>query len=276
MRTLLLTRTFAARLGTRDGCALTSAQPTLSHREPTGRGQGEGLDVASSLAVIGLGARNPRARESVLNCFEPPLPPTHLPRACERAYDAPVNLFAPESRRRLLLKPGKERVIANRHPWIFAGAIANESGNADAAVADLVDKDGNVLASGFYSRPSQIRLPALPFRGEALTEELFRARVDAAFARRTFEHGNAARLVSSEGDDLSGLVIDLYDDLAVVEIANRGLDLVRELVVDALRARGVHLIYFKNDIPSRKLEQISMITESLCGGDATAPHVVNG
>ncbi len=155
------------------------------------------------------------------------------------SYDAPVNLFAPESRRRLLLKPGKERVIANRHPWIFAGAIANESGNADAAVADLVDKDGNVLASGFYSQPSQIRLRALTFGGEALTEELFRARIAAAFARRTFEHGNAGRLVSSEGDDLSGLVIDLYDDLAVVEIANRGLELVREIIVDALRARGV-------------------------------------
>ena len=187
-----------------------------------------------------------------------------------------MNLFAPESRRRLLLKPGKERVVANRHPWIFAGAIAKESGNADAAVADLVDSEGKVVASGFYSQHSQIRLRALTFGEEAFTEEVFRARIDTACSRRTFEHGNAARLVNSEGDDLSGLVIDLYDDVAVVEIANHGLELVREIVVDALRARGVRLIYFKNDLPARKLEQLPITDETRGDGAATATIVENG
>lgn len=187
-----------------------------------------------------------------------------------------MSLFDPESRRRLLLKPGKERVIANRHPWIFAGAIAKESGNAEAAVADLVDNDGSVLASGFYSQHSQIRLRALTFGGEEFTEELFRARIDASFARRTFEHGNAARVVNSEGDDLSGLVIDRYDDLAVVEIANHGLELVREVIVDALRARGVRLIYFKNDLPARKLEQLPLADETRGEGAATATIIENG
>jgi 23S rRNA (cytosine1962-C5)-methyltransferase len=188
----------------------------------------------------------------------------------------PVTLFAPETRRRLLLKPGKERVIANRHPWIFAGAIAKESGKAEAAFADLVDNDGKLLASGFYSQHSQIRLRALTFGDEALTEDVFRARIDAAFARRTFEHGNSARLVNSEGDDLSGLVVDLYDDLAVVEIANRGLELVRDVVVDALRAWGVRLVYFKNDIPARTLEHLPLADETRGEGPPTATIVENG
>jgi len=187
-----------------------------------------------------------------------------------------VNLFAPESRRRLTLKPGKERVIANRHPWIFAGAIAKESGNAGAAFADLVDNDGKVLASGLYSPHSQIRLRALTFGDEVLTEELFRARIDAAFGRRTFEHGDSARLVNSEGDDLSGLVIDLYDDLAVVEIANHGLELVRDIIVETLRARGVRLVYFKNDLPARKLEHLPLVDETDGDGVPSTTIIENG
>ena len=73
-----------------------------------------------------------------------------------------MDLFASANRRILTLKPGKQRVIANRHPWIFAGAIAQESGNPEAAIADLVDTSGTLLASGLYSQHSQIRLRARP------------------------------------------------------------------------------------------------------------------
>jgi 23S rRNA (cytosine1962-C5)-methyltransferase len=166
--------------------------------------------------------------------------------------------FAAANRRRLFLKPGKERMVGKRHPWIFAGAIAKDTGNEDASVADLVDSKNNVVASGFYSRHSQIRLRALTF-GEELTEGLVRGRIARALAKRTFAHGNAARLVNSEGDDLSGLIVDRYNDLAVVEIANRGLELLKPLVADALKElRGV---YFKNDIPARKLEQLPLPDE---------------
>ena len=48
-------------------------------------------------------------------------------------------IFLSSNRRRLTLKRGKDRVVSNRHPWIFAGAIAGESGPADAAIGDLGD-----------------------------------------------------------------------------------------------------------------------------------------
>src|SRR5690349_5783553 len=117
--------------------------------------------------------------------------------------------FDPERRRRLVLKRGRERAVANRHPWIFAGAIAQESGPDDAAIADLVDANGIRLASGFHSLHSQIRLRVLTFGEEELTPELLRARIAAAVARRRGlfdEATNAARVVHSEGDELSGLV----------------------------------------------------------------------
>lgn len=188
--------------------------------------------------------------------------------------------FDSSSRRILTLKPGKERVIANRHPWIFAGAIGRESGPADAAVADLVDPRGAHVASGFHSQHSQIRLRALTFGGEALTADVIRARIDAAIARRAPIRGaetNAVRLIHAEGDELSGLVVDLYNDVAVVEIANAGIERIKPLIVDALRERlAARVVYFKNDIPARKLEQLPTEAESIGDGDASTTILENG
>ena len=191
-----------------------------------------------------------------------------------------MNEFDSARRRVLTLKAGRERVVANRHPWIFAGAIGREGGPEDAAIADLVDGSGARVASGFHSRHSQIRLRVLTFGAEELTAELIGARIDAAIARRASirsEQTNAVRLVHAEGDELSGLVIDLYNDVVVVEIANAGLDRIRALIVDALRERlAPRVIYFKNDIPARKLEQLSTEAETIGEGGATAMVVENG
>src|ERR1043166_2393098 len=115
-------------------------------------------------------------------------------------------LFDPTRRRKLVLKRGRERAVANRHPWIFAGAVARESGPDDAAIADLVDERGEVLASGFHSKHSQIRLRALTFANETLDADAIRERIRRSIARRESSDTNAMRLVNAEGDELSGLI----------------------------------------------------------------------
>jgi 23S rRNA (cytosine1962-C5)-methyltransferase len=173
-------------------------------------------------------------------------------------------------RRTLVLKRGRERVVSNRHPWIFAGAIQSETGPEDAAIADLVDSSGSRIASGFYSRRSQIRLRALTFAPEDVTQELIEARIAAAVERRRpiFDgETNAARLIHSEGDELSGLVVDRYDDVLVVEIANRGAEQFRPLIVSKLqRLLSPRLIYFKNDLPTRAIEKLTEVSESVGEG----------
>ena len=159
-----------------------------------------------------------------------------------------------------MLKRGKERVVANRHPWIFAGAIHSERGPEDAAVADLVDGDGKRIASGFYSRHSQIRLRALTFGEEELTPDVIANRITSAIARRASifdDTTNAARVVHAEGDDLSSIIVDRYADVLVVEIANAGAEQVKPLIVETLqRELAPRAIFFKNDIPARVLEQL--------------------
>ncbi len=174
-----------------------------------------------------------------------------------------------ERRRSLVLKRGKERVVANRHPWIFAGAIHSERGPEDAPIGDLVDSDGKRLASGFYSRHSQIRLRALTFGDEELTPQLIATRIASAIARRRTifdETTNAARVVHAEGDELSSLVVDRYDDLLVVEIANRGVEQLKPLIIETLqRELSPRAIYFKNDLSVRALEQLSTEDEGSAG-----------
>jgi 23S rRNA (cytosine1962-C5)-methyltransferase len=168
--------------------------------------------------------------------------------------------------RTLTLKRGKERVIANRHPWIFAGAVQTERGPEDAPIGDLVDTDGTRIASGFYSRSSQIRLRALAFGGASVTPALIAARLSEAIARRRAifdETTNAARLVHAEGDELSSIVVDRYDDMLVVEIANRGAEHFKPLIVETLqRELSPRVVYFKNDLPARRLEGLATVDES--------------
>lgn len=184
-----------------------------------------------------------------------------------------------DRRRTLVLKRGKERVAGNRHPWIFAGAIQSERGPEEAACADLVDASGTHIASGFYSRQSQIRLRALTFGDEPLNAALIERRISDAVARRAplfDELTNAARVIHAEGDDLSSIIADRYGDVLVVEIANRGAEQLKAVIAGALgRALSPRAIHFKNDIPARSLEGLSTTDEVVTAdGNRAEPGVV--
>ncbi len=186
-----------------------------------------------------------------------------------------VDFFEPANRRILTLKPGKERLVANRHPWFFAGAIARESGPEDAAIADLVDPRGRRVASGFHSLHSQIRVRALTFGDEVLSEETVRERMVSSIARRV--GSNATRVINAEGDELSGLTVDRYDDLAVVEIANAGVEQLRPMINDVLRRElALRGIWWKNDIPARHIERLPMESEWTGEGEPSTEIVENG
>jgi len=193
---------------------------------------------------------------------------------------AMTDYFKPDARRILWIRQGRDRLIANRHPWIFTGAIEREDGPPDAAIGDLVDARGMRLASGFYSTHSQIRLRALTFAEEELTPEVIQARIRAAVARRSSLASagtNAMRLVHSEGDELSGVVADRYDDMVVLEITSAGAERIAELIIETLR-REIHprVILRSNDLPSRKHEKLPLESEILGSPPARAMIVENG
>jgi len=165
----------------------------------------------------------------------------------------------------LILKPGKERSLARRHPWIYATAIARVIGTPDAG--DLVEvhaADGRWLAWAAYAPASAIRARCWSFdESDRIDRDWLAARVRDAVARRArlAEHTSAMRLVYGEADLLPGLIVDRYDRQLVVQMQAPGVQAQREVLLDALcEATGCGDIYDRSDGALRTRE--AMVAQS--------------
>ena len=141
---------------------------------------------------------------------------------------------------RVILKPGREKSVRNRHPWLFSGAIERIEGHApNGEVADVCDAGGVWLARGFLNRRSQITVrlfawdAAEEFGPEWLTE---RVRGADAWRQHTLPpETDAYRVVFSESDGVPGLIVDRYRDVLVVQLSTLALQRRKEMVFAALR-----------------------------------------
>jgi len=128
------------------------------------------------------------------------------------------------------------------HPWIFQKMVEKPSARiAPGSVVDVVEKSGNWVARGFYNGHSRITLRVMTTdKDEAIDAAFFTRKIGAAVAfRRDLlqldKVTNAYRVVHSEADSLSGLVIDRFGDTCVVEFYSAGMYKQRTAIMDALR-----------------------------------------
>ena len=142
---------------------------------------------------------------------------------------------------RIFLKRGKEESLARRHPWIFSGAIERIEGDPEEGdVVDVYARSGEFLARGHYQIGS-ITVRVLLFEQEEIDAAWWEARLRAAWAvRRAIglidsPDTDCYRLVHGEGDNLPGLVIDIYGDVAVVQAHSVGMYRSRQAICEALR-----------------------------------------
>ncbi|MBL8378365.1 MAG: class I SAM-dependent rRNA methyltransferase [Burkholderiales bacterium] len=175
----------------------------------------------------------------------------------------------------LILKPGREKSLKRRHPWVFSGAVERAEG-APAPGATIVVRasDGQPLGLAAYSPHSQIRARMWSFAaGERIDADWFRQRIAAAVARRAgLDPAAGVRLVHAEADGLPGLIVDRYADLAVVQLLSAGCEHWREAIVAALvEATGVAQVYERSDTDSRELEGLEPRSGPLHGPPPAAP-----
>ena len=126
---------------------------------------------------------------------------------------------------RLALKPGREASVLRRHPWVFSGAIASESGDGSDGTAEVVDASGRTLARGAYSPRSQIVARLWSFDGRPVGLFLFRERFAAARRLRAEvlpPETTGYRAVNSEGDHCPGVLLDVFGDVAVMDLTTEG------------------------------------------------------
>ena len=179
----------------------------------------------------------------------------------------------------IVLKPGRERSVRNRHPWIFSGAIAR-SAPVDADEVDVYSDDGIWQARALWSQFSQIRGRIMTWEPNERSDLLFiHPRIAQAIELRlrlpAYTDANAMRLVHGESDGLPGLIVDRYGDYVVVQLMSRGMDarrdMIVEVLVDLLHPKG---IIDRSDDDNRSLEGLTPSAGVLWGTAPDGPLVV--
>ncbi|MCX7168737.1 MAG: class I SAM-dependent methyltransferase [Proteobacteria bacterium] len=176
----------------------------------------------------------------------------------------------------LILKPGRERSLLRRHPWLFAGAVERLVGRAHSGdTLEVLDADGRPLGKAAWSPDSSIRARLWSFNpAEIIDDAFFKRRVAAALARRTslpeLAGQQGLRLIHAESDGLPGVICDRYGDTLVLAFSSAGAEKWRGAMTAALqKATGCARIYERSDADLRSLEGLA----PRCGwlqGDAGA------
>lgn len=177
--------------------------------------------------------------------------------------------------KRVLLKRGKEESLLRFHPWIFSGAIASIEGTPDEGdVVDVYTYDGNWIAAG-HIQVGSIAVRVLTFTQEPIDKAFWQKKIAIAYKLRSdlgltnrADH-NIYRLIHGEGDNLPGLVVDVYGRTAVVQAHSVGMHCNRmdiaQAIVDVLGDK-ILSIYYKSETTLPYKAQADNSTGYIIGG----------
>jgi len=198
----------------------------------------------------------------------------HGARINERNVPFPSSPLVFTAMKKLVLKPGREKSLRRRHPWVFSGAVAQVVGDLGSGeTVAVVSANGEQLAVAAYSPKSRITARVWDWANSVIDPEFFSRHIARAVAARgqTDSAGasDSMRLVHGESDGLPGVVIDRYGDTAVVQLLSAGAERWREAIADALMAvSGVSRVWERSDADVRALEGLEARSGWLRGGPA--------
>jgi 23S rRNA (cytosine1962-C5)-methyltransferase len=178
----------------------------------------------------------------------------------------------------VLLKPGEADRIVAGHPWVYHSSIlritqksgVDASSPSSAAGASQLPADGDLvqvkdhrqrlLGVGFYNSKSKINVRVLAPERVEIDDAFFEQRIRAALAVRQkhLPQATSFRVVNAESDFLSGLIVDKYEDVLVIQISSLGMDQRKPLIVAALqKVFSPRAILERGDMASRKFEGLT-------------------
>jgi len=180
------------------------------------------------------------------------------------------------------VKKGREFSFLYHHPWVFSGAIQNESSLVlkDGALVKVCDYQNQFLAWGFFNSKSQIRIRLYSFNEMIVPDEaFFHQKIESAIRMRKsilsqniFD--NACRLIFSEADCLSGLVVDKFSNYLSMQFTSLALYLKKEIIVQKLieliHPKGIYLRTEKGTAEEEGLE----IHDELVWGERAKENIL--
>jgi 23S rRNA (cytosine1962-C5)-methyltransferase len=174
-----------------------------------------------------------------------------------------------ESLPTILLKPGEADRIVAGHPWIYQSEILRLTASVDdGEIVQVKDHRQRFLGIGFFNSKSKINVRVLAPERVEIDGQFFEERIRAALAVRQKHLPNTTsfRVVNAESDFLSGLIVDKYEDVLVVQISSLGMDKRKEKIVTALqKIFSPRAIVERSDVASRKFEGLPEVNEVLSG-----------
>jgi len=140
----------------------------------------------------------------------------------------------------IILKPGKEVPVLRFHPWIFSGAILKTNGKpAEGDIVECYTSSGDYLATG-HCMPGSLAVKLFTFKKQEIGKDFWFSKIQEAWKVRKSiglidnPHTNAYRLVHNEGDNMPGLIVDIYNTMAVLQAHSTGMHDIRQLLADAI------------------------------------------
>ena len=180
--------------------------------------------------------------------------------------------------KKLILKPGKEKPLRNRHHWIFSGAIASFPNDCNGEILPVYTNDGKCLGHAYFNPKVSISGRMVAFGDIPPHNAIKNALTHAiAFRQTQFKDQltNAYRLINGEGDGLPGLIVDRYNNVIVIQILTLGMEHIRSLIVDILKQTlNPQAIYEKSLHGSRKEEGLNFREEMIYGPDLDEVEII--
>ncbi len=186
---------------------------------------------------------------------------------------------------KIYLKRGKEESLQRFHPWIYSGAIASFDGKAEEGeVVEVYTNKREYIATGHYQIGS-IMVRVLTFDRESIDRDFYKRRLETAYRVRVCigvadrPDNNTYRLVHGEGDNLSGLVVDIYGGTAVMQAHSVGMHRDRKMISEALKevmGDKIDNIFYKSETTLPYKAELGQENGFLIGGGADDIAVENG
>jgi 23S rRNA (cytosine1962-C5)-methyltransferase len=178
----------------------------------------------------------------------------------------------------IILKPGREKSVLRRHPWIFSGAIAAVNGSPNTGeTVEVISTSGQTLARAAYNPISNITGRIWTWDPQEPVDKLFfENRIRQSIELRTqlgsLINSDALRLVHGESDGLPGMILDRYGGTYVIQFLSAGTEYWKEELIRAIQAcAGASYIYERSDIEVRQLEGLPATSGLLVGDTLASP-----
>jgi 23S rRNA (cytosine1962-C5)-methyltransferase len=169
----------------------------------------------------------------------------------------------------LILKPGEADRIVAGHPWIYHGSVMRLTHPAaDGDLVQVKDHRQRFIGVGFYNSKSKINVRVLAPERIEVNPAFFVERIRAALAVRQkhLPKATSLRVVNAESDFLSGLIIDKYEDVVVLQTSSLGMDARKQMILGAIQELlSPRAVFERNELSSRKFEGLPDANGLLAG-----------